>query len=72
MLVNIQDRLKNSKPYSDKPNSISGNIGETLGIVVLIVFVGGFLYLLFNGMPTIGIVFSLFTQTLSKLFNIRC
>lgn len=71
MLINIKDRLKRFAPYVDKPNSFNGNIGESLGIILLILFVGAFLYLVITGIPTIQIAFKMFIQSTANLFNIH-
>jgi hypothetical protein len=71
MKINIKDRLKKIPLYIDKPNSFNENIGQTLGIIVLILFIGSLLYLLITGIPTIRIAFNIFLQTTAKLFNIH-
>jgi hypothetical protein len=63
--------LKKNTPYDDKPNSFTGNIGETLGIIILILFVVAFLYLVITGIPTIRITFNIFLQSAIKSFNIH-
>jgi hypothetical protein len=44
-----------------------GNIGEALGILVLFLFVGLFLYLVITGMPTILLVLKTFVQVTAQL-----
>jgi hypothetical protein len=71
MIIKIRDRLRKIIPYVDEPNSFNENVGETLGIIVLILFVGSFLYLVIGGAPTILIVIKLFIQATTGLFNIH-
>lgn len=46
-------------------------IGWGLGIIILILFVGSFLYLFITGVPTIQIVFKTFVQSTTKFFGTR-
>lgn len=71
MPINIRDRLKKVTPYIDQPNTFNENIGETIGIIVLIIFIGSFLYLLVTGIPTIQIVLKTFVGSTTKLFSIN-
>ncbi len=71
MFVNIKGRLRKFAPYVDRPNSSNENIGEVLGIIILILFMGAFLYLVITGIPTIRIALNMFLETSARFLNIR-
>ena len=69
MFIKIRDQFRKFAPYIDKPNSFNENIGETLGIIILILFVGAFLYLVIDGFPSILKTLNFFLQAVEKLFT---
>ena len=71
MLMKIRDQVRRFAPYIDKPNSFNENIGETIGIIVLILFVGALLYLVIAGFPTILKLITSFLQAVGKVFNLN-
>lgn len=58
------------KNYKDKPPSSREKLGELLGISVLVLVIGAFLYLIITGIPGIQTTFIVFVQTIANLFSL--